>query len=46
VKDAGIHLTALQFEELLLSVLVFSAVSVGAFLMFDEVEDEKEESRA
>jgi hypothetical protein len=46
VKETGIHLTALQFEELLLSVLVFSAVSVGAFLMFDEVERDEEAASA
>jgi hypothetical protein len=46
VKETGIHLTALQFEELLLSLLVFSAVSVGAFLMFDEVERDEEAASA
>lgn len=37
VKDAGIHLTPLQLEEVLLSGLVFIAVNVAWFLMFDDV---------
>jgi hypothetical protein len=41
VSDLSIHLTALQIEELLLSLLVFSAVSAGALLMFDDVEAER-----
>jgi hypothetical protein len=43
VSDLSIHLTALEVEELLLSLLVFSAVSVGVFLMFDDVESERDE---
>jgi hypothetical protein len=36
VKDLGIALTPLEIEELLLAVLVFVAVNVAWFLMFDE----------
>jgi hypothetical protein len=43
VADAGIHLSALEIEELLLCALVFLAVNVAWFLMFDEVEPEPAE---
>jgi hypothetical protein len=38
VSDVGVHLTALEVEELLLSVLVLVAVNVAWVLMFEEVE--------
>jgi len=37
IKDVGIGLTALEFEAILLSVLVFLAVNVAWFLMFEDV---------
>jgi hypothetical protein len=39
VKDVGIHLSALEVEELLLSALVLVAVNVAWVLMFEEVDE-------
>jgi hypothetical protein len=38
VNDIGIRLTPLQVEEILLSLLVFTAVAVAWLLMFDQLE--------
>lgn len=38
VKDVGLNLTALEVEALILCVLVFIAVNVAWFLMFDEYQ--------
>jgi hypothetical protein len=38
ISDIGIKLTGLQVEEILLSVLVFSAVNIAWYLMFDEAD--------
>lgn len=40
VSDIGLGLTSLEVEEILLSILVFVAVNVAAFLMFDDIEPE------
>jgi cytochrome bd-type quinol oxidase subunit 2 len=36
ISDIGINLRALAVEEILLSVLVFTAVNIAWYLMFDE----------
>lgn len=38
VKDLGVRLRPLQVEEILLSVLLFTAVTVAWLLMFDQAE--------
>jgi hypothetical protein len=41
IADIGIRLRALQVEEILLSVLVFIAVNVAWYLMFDEADPDR-----
>jgi hypothetical protein len=41
LKDLGVNLLPLQFQAVLLSVLVFTAVNVAWFLMFDEAKIEE-----